>query len=276
MFFLNPKSDIAFKKLFGNAQHKDVVISFLNTILGRPEGEKIIDVSFGDTHNQPVTISSKASIVDVKCFDQKGHYYLIEMQVAPEYDFADRCLYYTSVAISGQLQRAEAYEKLVPVIFVGILNFDLFETSNYISHHFIKDNETGEHAIKGLEFHFIELKKFKKKKEEEPVGELEKWIYFLKYIGDSEEAPESLKQTKAMREALDILKRGNWSKQELEAYNDYCKGQWSQRSQIETAKREIIKNLLLKNKMTVQEIAEATGLSVDKIEEIKKELGVSQ
>lgn len=275
MTFLNPTSDIAFKKLFGNAEHKNVVMSFLNNILGRAEGEKIVDVTFGDTHNHPKIIGSKASIVDVKCFDQKGIHYIIEMQVATEYDYTDRALYYSSIAISGQLQKKDIYEKLMPVIFVGILNFNLFETPRCISHHFITDSETKEHTIKGLEFHFIELKKFNKKKEEELVNELEKWIYFLKEASGLEEVPKALKQSPAITEAFDILKRGNWSRQELAADEDYWKGRWSERSQLKTAKieekRDIAKSLLQEN-VSLEIIARTTGLSIDEIKIIKKNI----
>ena len=42
MIFLDPKSDIAFKKLFGDIAHKNILISFLNSVLERIEGEKIV------------------------------------------------------------------------------------------------------------------------------------------------------------------------------------------------------------------------------------------
>ena len=33
MKFANPRNDIAFKKIFGNKNHKEILISFLNAIL---------------------------------------------------------------------------------------------------------------------------------------------------------------------------------------------------------------------------------------------------
>ena len=33
MRFLNPKTDFAFKKIFGSEQHREVLLSFLNAIL---------------------------------------------------------------------------------------------------------------------------------------------------------------------------------------------------------------------------------------------------
>jgi hypothetical protein len=75
MIYLDPKSDIAFKKLFGSITHKNILISFLNSILQRPEGLKIVDVVINDPTNVPDTRSSKLSIVDVRCTDQSGCLY---------------------------------------------------------------------------------------------------------------------------------------------------------------------------------------------------------
>ena len=33
MKFADPKNDLAFKKIFGNEKHKDILISFLNSVL---------------------------------------------------------------------------------------------------------------------------------------------------------------------------------------------------------------------------------------------------
>lgn len=35
--FLDPKNDVAFKKIFGNEMHKDILIHFLNDILSLPK-----------------------------------------------------------------------------------------------------------------------------------------------------------------------------------------------------------------------------------------------
>ena len=62
MIFLDPTSDLAFKKLFGNAAHKNILIDFLNAVLERKPGEKIVDVVFNDPYNTPETPLSKLSI----------------------------------------------------------------------------------------------------------------------------------------------------------------------------------------------------------------------
>lgn len=44
--FLDPKNDIAFKKIFGTEKNKDILIHFLNDILVFKAGKPIKEVSF--------------------------------------------------------------------------------------------------------------------------------------------------------------------------------------------------------------------------------------
>ena len=233
MIFLDPKSDIAFKKLFGDIAHKNILISFLNSVLERTEGEKIVEVIINDPSNVAETPISKTSIVDVRCTDQKNNQYIIEMQVITQKDYAARAQYYSALALSRQLASGEKYDKLVPVIFVGILDFDLFKSDNYLSHHFILDNKTHTKDLKHFEFHFIELKKFNKEITELD-NILDKWVYFLKNAVSLQVVPENLKNS-VLEEAFNVLAQSNWSKKELEAYDKYLDAIRSATSQLETA-----------------------------------------
>ena len=224
MIFLDPTSDMAFKKLFGSAAHKAILIDFLNAVLERGLGEKIIDVIFNDPYNTRETLRSKLSIslpavalckgwVDVRCTDEQGNQYIIEVQVEKQSDYAARAQYYSSLALSRQLAKTEQYAQLVPVIFVGILEFSLFETTDYKSHHFILDNKTYAHELRHLEFHFIELKKFTKTVDQ-LVTLLDTWIYFLKNADSLHGIPDTFKQNPVLNEAFALVEQGNWSKAE--------------------------------------------------------------
>lgn len=37
MKFVNPRNDVAFKKIFGNEEHKEILIAFLNAVLDLTE-----------------------------------------------------------------------------------------------------------------------------------------------------------------------------------------------------------------------------------------------
>ena len=65
--YLDPKSDLTFKKIFGN--HPDLLKSFLNAVLPLPEDCLIETLSYLSPENVPRTPIAKYSIVDVRCCD---------------------------------------------------------------------------------------------------------------------------------------------------------------------------------------------------------------
>ena len=72
-----------------------------------------------------------------------------------------------SKAYYQQLNRAEDYPKLNQVIFLGFLNFKLFnENPYYTTRHLILDEKTNENHFQDFELNFVELPKFTKTLEE--------------------------------------------------------------------------------------------------------------
>ncbi|WCR58425.1 Rpn family recombination-promoting nuclease/putative transposase [Wolbachia endosymbiont of Ctenocephalides felis wCfeJ] len=63
--FLDPKNDISFKRIFGTEKNKDILIHFLNDILGSTGKSTIQDIEFLGTIQDPDIASKKQSIVDV-------------------------------------------------------------------------------------------------------------------------------------------------------------------------------------------------------------------
>jgi predicted transposase/invertase (TIGR01784 family) len=49
------------------------------------------------------------------------------MQVEKQKDFMNRALYYTAKSYSRQIKKSEFFDQLNPVIFLGILDFNLFD-----------------------------------------------------------------------------------------------------------------------------------------------------
>jgi len=276
MIFLDPKSDIAFKKLFSNKEHTEILINFLNNTLMRPEGQQITSVTINDPHNHPEVITGKSSIVDVRCTDKDGTNYILEMQVVNQHDYAQRAQYYVAIAISRQIQKSEDFIAITPVIFIGIVNFKIFESPHYLSHHGIVNLETGERTFSAQEYHFIELKKFDKTVDE-LTNDFDKWVFFFKNAKKLQNIPAQLKKPQAMQEAFNILERGNWTNKELESYERSLDLIRERNSQIATAlnegiergKMEIIKQFL--DVLDVATIAEKTGLSLQEIEDLKKQ-----
>ena len=70
--FLDPKNDFAFKHIFGNEKHKNLLISFLNTVLQNQLSSPIQDLDFLKPVQDPELASKKQSAVDVMCQDREG------------------------------------------------------------------------------------------------------------------------------------------------------------------------------------------------------------
>lgn len=237
MEFADPKSDIAFKKVFGNENKKEILISFLNAILELKDKKMIEGVEILTPYQAPKIEGLKETTLDVKVKDKRGVTFIVEMQVEKQDYFSKRALYYTSKAYVEQIEKAQDYPKLNQVIFIGILNFKMFEGSQYLSRHLILNTKTHKQEIKDFEFNFIELKKFKKGVDE--IGNIvDKWIYFLKNAGELKVVPKELTKTVEIAEAFDVLDRHKWTKQEIEVYDYWDMKEGGHLDALETAKKD--------------------------------------
>jgi len=70
--FLNPKNDLAFKRIFGTEKNKDILIHFLNDIFGRSTNP-IEEVSFLKGSQDPEIVAQRVSVVDLLCHDAEGN-----------------------------------------------------------------------------------------------------------------------------------------------------------------------------------------------------------
>ncbi|MBF0592232.1 MAG: Rpn family recombination-promoting nuclease/putative transposase [Nitrospirae bacterium] len=231
MRFVDIKSDIAFKKIFGNENKKEILISFLNAVLGLSGDRLIGDISILSPYQAPKIDDLKYTVLDIRAVDKRGVTFIIEIQVQREESFAKRVLYYTSKAYVNQLGRGDDYPKLNQVIFIGIVDFDIFEGDNYLTRHLILNTATLKHELKDFEFNFIELPKFKKG-EDEVESIIEKWVHFIKNAVSLEMVPKCADFVE-IKDAYEIANESTWSKQEFEVY-EY----WQIRAQIDRGAAE--------------------------------------
>jgi predicted transposase/invertase (TIGR01784 family) len=228
--FLDPKNDVAFKKIFGNEKNQDILIHFLNDVLVFSGNDPICEVAFLKTNQDPEFAYKKTSIVDVLCTDEKGRHYIVEMQVASTTGFEKRAMYYAAKAYCSQANIGEKYQNLKEIIFLAIADYVMFPAkTSHKSDHVILDKETYEQDLKDFSFTFIELPKFTKTIEELSSVE-EKWFYFFKHA--KETSPENLQKLIGNEEiiarAYQELDRFFWNDQEISDYeraekarNDY-------------------------------------------------------
>ena len=162
--YLDPKIDLAFKRVFG--EHADVLKSFLNARLPLPDDGQIKSLEHLTPEQAPeVPGLFKHSIVDVKCADQQGRIFIVEMQRMWRASSEARMVFGASQAYVKQLGAGEGYDELRPVYALALINqVHRKDTPEYYHRYRIVNvGETPEAAqtLKGLEFVFIELPKFK-------------------------------------------------------------------------------------------------------------------
>jgi PD-(D/E)XK nuclease family transposase len=82
MKFVDVKNDVAFRKIFGNENKKEILISFLNAVLQLKGDNRIKSIVIANPYQMPILPNLKASIIDVKARDHRDNTFIIEMQVA--------------------------------------------------------------------------------------------------------------------------------------------------------------------------------------------------
>jgi predicted transposase/invertase (TIGR01784 family) len=218
--YLNPRSDVVFKKIFG--QHKHLLISFLNSLLPLPSDGLIESLDYLPTEQIPSIPILKRTIVDVKCVDQQERTFIVEMQIEWSSYFMERMLFGASQAYVRQLGKGEGYAYLKPVYGLGLLgeNFDK-ESDDFYHHYKIINVEKPTREIKGLQFVFIELPKFK------PATLIEKklqvlWLRFMSEINeDTKIVDPELLSVPEIKEAIELSEQAAYTPSELEAYDTY-------------------------------------------------------
>jgi len=288
--FLDPKNDVAFKKIFGSEKNKDILMHFLNDILEFTGDSQITHVEFLSTIQDADIASKKQSIVDVLCKDKVGVQYIIEMQVDPTMGFEKRAQYYAAKAYCRQTNRGKKedgkYSNLKEIIFIAIADCILFpEKKEYISRHIILDKNTHEHDLKDFFFTFIELPKFNKNKIEMLKNITEKWCYFFKYAKETnkEDLEKIIGSDLVIQRAYEALDQFNWTEPELIAYEQEIKRIWDNRAveeyKLEQAEAKGIEKgiekvaiSMIKQKLNDALIKQATGLSQDDIAKLKNKI----
>ncbi|MCJ8327804.1 MAG: Rpn family recombination-promoting nuclease/putative transposase [Campylobacterales bacterium] len=290
MKFADPKNDLAFKKIFGDSNHKNILISFLNSVLDFKGLQTIVDVSLANPYQVPKILELKETILDIKATNKNGDNFIVEMQKKDLGDFTKRSLYYTSKAYISQLPKGNDYTALKKVYFIGILNFKIFDNENFISRHLIINQETNQQDLDDFEFSFIELPKFKKELNE-LTSILDKWIYFIKNASNLSIIPEQYKDNEEFKDAFNIAIQTTWNTKELEIYDYMSLKEFDELNALKTAERKgiaqgiekgieqgiekgieqekinIAKSLL--DVLDNETIALKTGLNIEKIKELR-------
>jgi predicted transposase/invertase (TIGR01784 family) len=217
--YLDPKVDLAFKRVFG--EHKNLLQSFLNAMLPLAEDAQIDDLEYLTSEQVPELPGLfKNSIVDVKCRDTQGRTFIVEMQMLWTASFEQRILFSASQAYVKQMRVGQDYAGLQPVYALALTNqvFDK-HSDEYYHHYQIVNLQTPQRVLKGLEFVFIEIPKFKPVTRTDRLMQA-KWLRFLSEVGEQGAAlDQDLQRDPDIAQALSLVEIGAYSETELDAYH---------------------------------------------------------
>ncbi len=285
--------DWAMKKILRQKANFGILEGFLSELL--KFDIKIEEILESEANQE--TEDDKFNRVDLLAKNNKGELILIEVQHNSEIDYFQRMLYGTSKLITEYIKKGDGYINVKKVYSVNIVYFELGQGRDYIYY--------GRTEFKGLhkENEILNLSKNQKDKflvdrvyeiypeyfvirvnqfNDIAKNSLDEWIYFLKNeeIKDGfkakglDEAKERLDVMKLDEKARAIYKRKEENKIYRASLLYTAKVEGEEigiKKGIEKGKKEIaieIAKNLLKANMSVEFIANTTGLSINEVKSL--------
>ena len=290
--YLDPKNDLTFKRIFG--EHPDLLVNFLNAVMPFVPGRFIEELTYLPSDLTPENPTKKYSIVDVRCRDNFKRQFIIEMQMYWDEAFYSRMVFNSGKAYIRQLGRGMNYNLLQPVYTLALLNENFDRKTDRYYHHFqIVNSENTDEIIPGLEFVLVELTdKFRP----ETVNDrrlMVLWLRFLKETGENMKSlPEEMQENEYICRAAELCEEGNFTPEELAAYEKYWdiistektlwesaqrKGEAIGEAKARTEEKAIAKQekvavieeialKMIKKGTPVEDVCELTGLSREQVE----------
>ena len=106
--YISLLTDFGFKRIFGTAMNKDLLICFLNSLFN---GRQVVkDVAYLNPEHVGDVYTDRKAIFDVYCEGENGEKFIVEMQNAYQTYFKDRSLFYSTFPIREQAPK-EVTEK---------------------------------------------------------------------------------------------------------------------------------------------------------------------
>ena len=275
--------DWALKRLLRNKANFEVLEGFLSELLGR----RIIVKHIGESESNQIDKDNKYNRVDVLVEADGRELVIIELQFDDQHDYFQRMVYGVSKSIADNMQKGDPYSKVRKIYSINIVHFELGEGDDYIYHGFTNFTGLRKHGELKLseaqrelylktypgelcpEFYILKVKNF----DDVATDTLDEWIYYLKNNKIKDEFT-----AQGLDKAREILAFDNLSDQEKKEYFIQVEIDRIKISELETAiykgehkKAVAIALKMLHKGMSVEDVSDYTGLSIQQIQDLQKE-----
>ena len=237
--YISLLTDFGFKRIFGTAPNKELLICFLNSLF---DGKQVIkDVKYLNSEHIGDYHAERKAIFDVYCEGENGEKFIVEMQNAYQEFFKDRSLFYSTFHIREQAIKGSDWDfKLNHVYTVALLNFDMKDAAfnEQAICHTVKlcDIDTHKVFYEKLDFIYVEIAKFDKT-EDELASLYDKWLYVLKNLSKLDNRPKALRD-KVFDRLFEEAEIAKFTPQELREYEDSRKAYRDLKNSLDTAMKE--------------------------------------
>ncbi|MDR1208485.1 MAG: Rpn family recombination-promoting nuclease/putative transposase [Holosporales bacterium] len=271
---LDPKLDYIFKNIFGVKKYEHLLISFLNALLkGNPLIKKLV---LTNTEFPKIFKDDKACRLDVRATSNDDTEIDIEIQIKNTGEIPERACHYIANMVPGTIGANQSY-KAARVIGIWILGENVINGPDAISEADMTFQPTAHVPYRimadTMRIIFVEREKFNAK-DADAQDLLTAWLSFLK---DPLLLDEVFFKIKEVKDAMDRLKYIS-SDKEVRANADLRLRTLNDRNSeitvatekgITIGKKESATRMLKKN-ISLNDIFEFTGLSVEEIKSLKK------
>ena len=249
--------DYIFKRVFAFEGNESVLKDLLEAILRK----NIKNVTIKNPEIIPYEREDKRGLLDIKAETDDGTVLDIEMQMEDKKNIEERGTLYLANMITSQLQVGDDYTTLKKSIVIFITNYNFLKRNSYHSIGKIKFNKTlkeeyvdmgykteDEEASKYIEFHYIELPKYKKKTQSE-FTKLDQWMCV--FTNRKGEMMLAEKENKEIKKAMNTLDYISADPRERERHNSIIMAEYnrltSEQNFFEAGKEEGIKERSSRN-----------------------------
>ena len=276
--YINPFTDVGFKRIFGQELSKPLLLDFLNSLF---EGEKrIVNLTFLDKEQPALFEEDRSLIYDIYCETDEGEKIIVEMQNKSQPYFKNRSIYYVSESIARQGERGSSWNyEIDSVYLVAFLNFSPLDfKKQFRTDVVLAEKDTKEQFSDKLRMIYLQLPLFKKEAEEWE-NQVERWIYLLKNMETLNRLPWAA-QSAVFKKLESIADVGGMTRAERLQYDEALKKYRDTISVFEGVRLEgrmegnaegrleekiaIARNLKSMG-MSISDVSKATGLSEEGI-----------
>lgn len=216
---LRPLADPTFKKVFGECD--DLLINLINALLELPDS--VVCIEYMQNELLSEQSSGKNTIVDVRCTDNAGRHFIVEMQISHHAYFLERLLFNAAKVYSSQLDKGDPYKEIQTVYAISIMDDILVRSNNHcVQTYSMINHDKSDERANGLHLVVLELAKCRKMRNLDMGKPLDRWIqYFINPEYYLAMEKQELEKMPFQMKALEILDTTNFTPGQMRTYDQY-------------------------------------------------------